>query len=114
MAVPLYPSTDSLTTRLAPRNMSDYIDARVLAAGVAETVACPEGYRYVVIRGEDTYYIAKNDDAAIPSSDITDGSASELNGEGYDLQPGGDIAAVTSIGVIAPRACVVTFAYYTE
>lgn len=84
-----------------------YIDARVLAAGVAEVWTAPASTRFVVFSSNCNFYAKANAAAAVPAADVTDGSASELNPTAwYSTTP------FTSIGVIAPTACIVTIAAY--
>lgn len=91
---------------------ADYIDARVLVAGVAESQAVPTGAKYVIINSIDDngasigIYCLMDGTAVIPSTDVTDGTASEINpGIRY-------ISGVSTISVISPVACVVTFMFY--
>ena len=107
VAEPLGPDTGD-----ALRSMPHEVHALVLTAGVGKVDLVPRWARRVVIAGSDTYYTAKNASATLPAGDVTDGSASEMNGGGGALQPGGPAADVTTIGVIAPRDCIVTLAYY--
>ena len=85
---------------------SDTINARVLAAGVAEVETVPAEARCVLFSCTGNCYIRHNAAAAIPATDVTDGTASELNPSGYI------VAAADTIGIIAPADCVITLAYY--
>ena len=84
---------------------SDAINARSLAAGVAESDTVPAGAGKVLFAATGNYYVKVNGTATVPG-DTTDGSASELNPAGYKVNPG------DSISVIAPAICVITMAYY--
>jgi hypothetical protein len=86
-----------------------YVDARVLAANVAETHTPPSVARYVIFSATcAAFYARLGASVAVPAADVTDGSGSELNPSGYWLPPG-----TTQISVIAPATCVLTMAYYT-
>lgn len=96
----------------AALRQSDYINARVLAAGVAETFQAPAGAKYVLFSAEDTIYCkiaTSSTAAAIPAADVTDGTASEMN-PGMRILPGDQ----AYISVIAPRATVVTIQYFRQ
>jgi len=84
---------------------SDYINAKLLAASVAETETVPANAGKVFFSCTGNYYVNTRGTAAIPG-DTTDGSASDLNPVGYVVSPG------ESISVIAPSACTLTMAYY--
>lgn len=86
---------------------SDHIDVRVLAANTAEQHSVPAGARFVVFSATGDFY-AKPDGGAIavPSADVADGSAPELNPLSRSVE------SVTNISLIAPAACTVTLAFY--
>lgn len=61
--------------------LSDYNDARVLSASTAETVSVPADAQYALLTtksGVDIWINSKGAAAAVPSGDVTDGSASQL------------------------------------
>ena len=84
---------------------SDYINAKSLAAGVAESETVPTDAGKVFFSSTGNYYVNTRGTAAVPG-DVTNGSASDLNPIGYMVSPG------EVISLIAPAACVVTIAYY--
>jgi len=101
-------------SKIAAITQADWIDARVLAAGVAETYQAPAGAKYVRIAGDGTFYAkiaAASTAAAVPAADIVDGTASEL-------MPAGAVEFRTLpvdqafISLIASAACVVTLSFY--
>jgi hypothetical protein len=60
------------------RPLSDHINARVLAAGVSETMSVPPTAKYVFICGSTTpVYFKFGASAAVPT-DLDNGSASEV------------------------------------
>ena len=83
-----------------------YIDARVLAANVAEVHTVPAGAQRVFFSGTADFYVNFSGAAAVPATDVTDGSASLLNPTARS------IAGVGTIGIISPCACVVTMEFY--
>lgn len=85
---------------------SDTINAKVLAATVAEVETVPALAKCVLFSSTGNFYAKHNAAAAIPAADIADGTAPELNPGGYI------VAATDTIGLIAPADCVITLAYY--
>lgn len=88
------------------RKPSGHTDARVLAAGVAETHTPPAGANYVLFSGSADFYARPNADPVVPSSDVTDGSAGELNPTIWSLE------GVTTIRLIAGVEAIVTLSFY--
>ena len=86
-------------------HQADYINARSLAANVAESSTVPALATKVFYSCTGNFYVLVNGTATVPG-DVTDGTASELNPAGHLVSPG-DV-----ISFIAPAACVVTLAYY--
>lgn len=89
---------------------SDTINALSLAASTQERTAIPSGASFVIITStSDIYALAGNSSvAAAVATDVTDGTASELN-PGTLLLDG----THTHISVISEVAAKVTFAYYS-
>ncbi len=61
---------------------SDWIDARVLAANTAVTFQAPAGARFVLFSADGDFYCrtaSASTAAAVPTADVTDGTAAELN-----------------------------------
>jgi hypothetical protein len=86
--------------------LSDHIDARVLAVSAAESHTIPTGARYVMFSANGDFYANFAGTAAIPTADVTDGTASILNPQ---LRT---IGAATTISLISPAACIVTMEFY--
>jgi len=84
---------------------SDVVNSLALAAGVAESTTVPALAGKVFFSSTGTIYVKVGGTAAVPT-DITNGTASELNPSCYIVSPG-DV-----ISVIAPATCIVTFSYY--
>lgn len=85
-----------------------YVDARVLAAGVAEVWTAPANSRFVLFSANcPVFYARPNAAAAVPAADVTNGTASEANPAAWYFS-----TPVTTIGVIAPTDCIVTIAPY--
>src|SRR2546423_5218103 len=74
-----------------------YVDARDLAATTNETHTVPAGADYVIFSADGDFYAKTNGAAAVPS-DVTDGTASELNPVVWELN------GVTSIRFVATAA----------
>lgn len=89
------------------RSAPGYIDARLLAASTNETVTVPTDATQVVFSANADFYVNPNSGTAAVPSDVTDGTASEMNPVGYSgLSAGG------TFGIISPVACRVTMAFY--
>lgn len=84
---------------------SDYVDARSLSAGVAESFAVPSGAKFAMFASTGDFYAAY-DGTAAEATDISDGSASELNPTMRY------ISGKTNISVIAPSDCKITISFY--
>lgn len=90
----------------------DHVDARVLAATTAESHTIPAGAKYVRLTGTVAFYMKFGGTAAIPASDITNGSSSILVSPTccpatYQIPEG-----VTTIGLIASAICVITMEFF--
>lgn len=86
-----------------------YVNARALAANVAETTVLPAGTRFVIFSADCNFYAKPGASAAV-ASDVTDGTASELNPAAWYFS--NPAASTQQITVIAPTACNVTFSAY--
>lgn len=87
---------------------SAYIDARVLAANVAESHTIPATATRVILSGTCNFYAKPGGTAAVPAADVTDGTASDLNPSGYTF------SGQTAIGLIAAETCIVTLRFYSK
>lgn len=100
---PDVPSRYAAYIRPAP----SYVDARVLAANVAEVWTAPANARFVLFSANCDFFAKPNAAAAVPAADVSDGTASELNPAAwYSSTP------FTSIGLISPTSCTVTMAVF--
>lgn len=88
------------------RRPSDTVNARSLAANVAEDSTVPEGAAKVLFSCTGNFYAKVGTGSAAVPGDVTNGTASELNPSAWVVAPG------EVISVIAPVACVITLAYY--
>ncbi len=86
----------------------DYVDVRVLAAGVAERHTVPATATSVIFSATGEFYVrwdaAQN--AAVPAADVTDGSGSERSPDKRQLR------GLASFSLIAPAATTVTMSFY--
>ncbi len=114
-----YPDAAPTVNQLRPVSVQDipgqaltglaypqWIDVRVLAAGVAETHTIPTGATYVLFSTTSNFYVAYSGTATVPSADITNGSGPELNPV---LR---SVSGLASISIISPATCIVTMAFY--
>lgn len=88
---------------------SNWNDAKLLAANVAETFVVPDGANFVSLTSTADIYVKFNGTAAV-STDLADGTASELNPTMRRLLLAG--AEVTYISVISETAAKVVASYY--
>ena len=88
---------------------SSYVNAQVLAANVAETVTWPDGACICLLSANADYYTNTRGTAAVPVTDVTDGSASELNTVVITKRGG-----QTAFSIVSGVACIVTESFYAE
>ena len=94
---------------IPPRTDRDVLQ---LAANTAKSLPVPAGARYARILATDAeLYVAYDATAAVPVSDILDGTAPDLNPEVIDLSAADGLPAIAEISVICPRACRVWVAW---
>lgn len=88
---------------------SDWIDARD-AVAASERATIPDGAKFVLFSASDVFYAKMGDGtvtAAVPSGDVTDGTASMCNPTFRSIAVG-----QTHIAVAAPIACDITLEYF--
>jgi|ETNvirnome_2_130_1030620.scaffolds.fasta_scaffold04011_2 hypothetical protein len=86
---------------------AQYVDSLSLASGVAETVTPDQGANVVLLAADADFWVRWDaGTATIPASDVTDGSAAEMNPDWRSLE------GVTTFSVIADVAAVLTLAFY--
>lgn len=88
------------------RSAPTWVDARVLASSTSETHTVPTGAAYVLFSADCNFYAKPGASAAVPASDVTDGTGSEQNPAAWQL------TGVTQITLIAASACKVTMSFY--
>lgn len=89
---------------------SDDVQSKALAASVAESFTVPADALYVAFSCTANFYANYATTATVPG-DVTDGTASELNPSIRKLRTQAG-AAIQSISVISPDACVITASFY--
>ncbi len=90
---------------------SDAIDVRVLLANTAERHQVPTDAKWVIMSGNVDFYAKFGTDtvtAAVPSVDVTDGSASEQNPEAREI-----VTGITHISLISASAAIITLSWYS-
>lgn len=87
-----------------------YVQARVLAAGVAETVTLPANTRIVIFSANCNFHAKPGASAAVPAADVTDGTASEMNPSAWYFANAA--GATQDVTVISSGACIVTLSAY--
>ena len=90
----------------------EYIDHVILSAGTAKRIAVPSG-KLVVGFGNNADFYAKAGDAsveaAIPSSDVLDGSGSYFNPIGFVMSEND-----THISLISPVDAIITLYFLSD
>lgn len=107
---PLISILDANRYQVIGFSYSNSVYANVLAANTAEKVTVPAGAKYVNLSGTANFYVLFGADptAAIPATEVADGSASMLN-------PGlRALDGAAKIGLISPTdGCVVTMEFFS-
>lgn len=97
---------DAMGAATAALVRSDVSLAVPLAAGQSKTVAVPAEARVMLFNATGDVWVRFGGAAAVPSNDILDGSAPELNPIARD------VSGIPSIGLAAPAACVANLIFY--
>ena len=92
------------------RSAPTYVQARVLAANTAETIAFPAGTNIAIFSATCNFYASTTIPAAVPAADVTDGTASELNPSAWYFA--GSSTQTPSVSVISDVACTITASAY--
>lgn len=101
---------------------SDEVDAMVLASGVAEAYTVPTGAHALALVGDGAFYARPNGTAAVPSTEVTDGTSSILitepviwvvdnKNEAAQAAVG---VALTTIGFIASATRIITIQVFSR
>lgn len=86
--------------------LSDNSNVLILAPLVAKSITVPTGATIAVFSSTSTFWANTATTASVPDSDVTDGSASELNPEVREVTAG------DTISVIAPVDSIVNITFY--
>jgi len=85
----------------------DYVDVRVLSAGVNQAHTVPENARYVIFSATADFFVSyEGAEAVVPVAAVTDGTGNELNPSIRYLKN------MAELNLISPVACTVTMAFY--
>lgn len=87
----------------------DYVDARILAANTAETVTTPNDAEFVIFSGNADFYVRYNGTATVPSGDVNDGTASELNPTARHIKKGNGTNGFSIIAPVANTTVTMSF-----
>ena len=96
------------TTLIPP--FPDYVDARVLAATVAETITPPAAASVIALCATDDCWVDPSGTAVVPSTDVTDGTAAFLLPAGVWMYL--VLSGQTSCSIISEAAAKVSIMYY--
>lgn len=90
--------------------ISNHIDIRSIAAGVAEGHTIPSGAKHCFIRSTVDIWVDPASTAAIPAADVTDGSAAHYI-PAQVLEPI-EVDDVTTLSIISDYDGLVMLAFY--
>ncbi|MBA4259166.1 MAG: hypothetical protein C0446_08375 [Chitinophaga sp.] len=93
------------------REPSDYVNSLSLVANTSERIPIPTGRTFAVFSCTSNYYVKVGDSsvaAAVPS-DVTDGTASELNPASFILP---ESNSYTHIAICTPVNAICTVSFY--
>lgn len=83
--------------------VTGYVNARVLAANVAEAVTVPTDCEVIAFAATAAFYLRADGEAAVvPTGDVTDGTASALMPSVRHFVPG------STFSLVAPAEAIVT------
>lgn len=88
--------------------MTTWVDNRVLAAGVAETVTVPASCNFMVFGSNAIFYLRSGGAAAIPGADVTDGTGVAVSPSARRVTP------AATFSLIAPAATIVSMECYSD
>ena len=98
---------DPNSNPLAGLNFPDHIDNMVLAADTAEDYTIPTGARIVNLTADADFWARPDATAAIPTTEVADGTGSVLN-------PGmRSVAGVTKISFKSSVACKISIEVFS-
>jgi hypothetical protein len=97
--------------------LSAYVDAKVLAAGVAETVTVPAGKSVALITPNADVWVKRTGSAAVPAADVADGTASTLIAAGVTraldvTRLNGALAPLSSFSILSAGVAVVCIEWF--
>ena len=87
---------------------TDYMDAKVLAANTAESIAVPAGAKFCTLTADGPFYFNSRGTAVKPTGDVTNGSASRVgdpDGTNIIVTPADNLSVVST----AVRIVTATF-----
>lgn len=89
------------------RNAPAYVDAVVLSANTNATYTIPSNADAVIFSANcSEWYAIIGPTAAVPSGNVTNGTASEMNPSSWY------VGKATQIGLKSPTACTITLSWY--
>jgi len=86
--------------------LSDTRHVMVLQPGQPRTVAVPSAADVVLVNATADVWVQFGGAAVLPTADITDGSAPELNPDARLIR------GITAIGLVSAAACLVNLVFY--
>lgn len=86
--------------------ISDHTHALLLSPGVSKAVTVPPDARVALFSATGNFWLSADNAPAVPTLDILDGTAPELNPSGRAVRAG------QTLGLVAPAACTVSLSFY--
>lgn len=109
--IPLAAESDHDSHQVLVRPFSDTVNMFVLSANTEAHQTIPTGASRVILNGTAAYYTrigGTGTVAAIPGSNVTDGTGCSIQAAGYALR-----STDTVISCISPVACIVSMEFYS-
>ncbi len=97
---------DAMGTPMAVVNVSDHVCCLQLTAGQAKQLSVPAEAKLALFAATGPFWCRMGGSVTLPTGDITDGSAPELNPAARNVQAGQIMAFV------APVACAISISFY--
>lgn len=97
---------DAMGRRTDALNAPDCCLVVMLSAGVPKQVAVPSGAAVMLASCTGLFWVRYGGPAVLPTADILDGTAPELNPAARS------VAGLSSLGLVAPADCVLNLSFY--
>ncbi|WP_298333818.1 hypothetical protein [Asticcacaulis sp.] len=97
---------DAMGFPMAIVNVSDHVCCLQLIAGQAKQLTVPAGANIALFAATGPFWCRIGGAVTLPTGDISDGTAPELNPAGRNVEAG------QILGLVAPAACAISISFY--